>query len=200
MRNISTRRHWTNWEKSLYRQILYLMQYYRLAASFQETIPAFQMTHQMKLTARWNCTLISISSISLWVNHHTQRDDALLCCEMAAFYSCYRPNLIVSHGWSCTRLIKSQDLLSGFNVPDFFSANSLVLPWHQHQITFRPACFWAIPHLGLCTVQRFEAMAATLSCRLNAGSERQDGMETATREQKNGGKNNLCLTSLENVC
>lgn len=144
------------------------------------------MTHTMKVTVRWNCTLISVISISLWVNPHTKGDNALLCC---------RPNLILSHGQSCTCLIKSQDLLSGFNVPESPTANSLVLPWHRHQITFKPARVWAVPHLSLCTLQRFEVMAPTLSCRLNTGGERQDGMET-----EEWGKTNLCLTSLENVC
>lgn len=61
--------------------------------------------------------------------------------EMAAFYSWDRPNLIPSRGQSCTRLIKLQDLLDGSNLPEFSSANSLVLSWHEHQITFKPAGF-----------------------------------------------------------
>lgn len=53
-----------------------------------------------------------------------------------------------------------------------------------------------MPHLGLCTLQQFEVMAPTLSCRLNTESERQDGMGTAAREQKNLGESQLVFNLL----
>lgn len=119
---------------------------------------------------------------------------------MAAFFSCDRPNLIPSRGQSCTRLIKLQDLLDGSNVPGFSSANSLVLSWHEHQITFKRAGFE--PCLISACVRSSNLKWWQPPCHAELTLKVKDRMAWGLlpENRRIGGKANLCLTSSENVC